>query len=109
MFSLNYHFLYWSPEGPLNVSCRSRTLRSLGDFQGTSLGRRVPARLVLISKNKIKGQSNCAICSTERTFFHKLEDKYDLQDELEIYLKFCLTEYYKTKHVNLLCKVWKKS
>ena len=47
-------------------------------------------KLVLISKNKIKGKSKCAICSTERTFFDKIEDKYDLEDELEIYLKFLL-------------------
>ena len=27
-----------------------------------------PGNLVLISKNKIKGKSKCAICLTERTF-----------------------------------------
>ena len=48
----------------------------------------VSKKLVLISKNKIKGKSKCAICSTERTFFHNIEDKYDLGDELEIYLQF---------------------
>ena len=43
-------------------------------------------QLVLISKNKIKGKSKCAICLTERTFIHEIE--YDLESELEIYLQF---------------------
>ena len=47
MFSLNYHFLYWSPQGPLKVPYRSRTLRPLGDFQETSPRHRVPAGKVL--------------------------------------------------------------
>ena len=47
-----------------------------------------PKKLVLISKNKIKGKSKCAICLTERTFIHEIEDKYDLESELEIYLQF---------------------
>ena len=33
----------WSPESPLNVPWRSRTLGPLGDLQGTSPGRRVLA------------------------------------------------------------------
>ena len=45
-----------------------------------------PKKLVLISKNKIKGKSKCAICLTERTFIHEIE--YDLESELEIYLQF---------------------
>ena len=28
--------MYWSPESPLKVHCRSRTLGPLGDLQGTS-------------------------------------------------------------------------
>ena len=47
-----------------------------------------PKTLVLISKNKIKGKSKCAICLTERTFIHEIEDKYGLESELEIYLQF---------------------
>ena len=47
-----------------------------------------PKKLVLISKNKIKGISKCAICLTERTFIDKVEDKYDLESELEVYLLF---------------------
>ena len=45
-------------------------------------------QLVLISKNKIKGKSKCAICLTERTFIHKIEDKFGLENELEIHLQF---------------------
>ena len=48
-----------------------------------------PKKLVLISKNKIKGKSKCPICLTERTFIDKIEDKYDLESELEVYLQFC--------------------
>ena len=43
-------------------------------------------KLVLISKNKTKGKSRCAICLTERTFIDKIE--YDLESALEIYLQF---------------------
>ena len=46
-----------------------------------------PKKLNLISKNKIKGKSKCAICLTERTFIHEIEDKYGLESELEIYLQ----------------------
>ena len=48
----------------------------------------LPNKLILISKNKIKGKSKCAICSTERTFIDKIEDEYDLESELEVYLQF---------------------
>ena len=40
-----------------------------------------PKNIVLISKNKIKGKSKCAICLTERIFIHEIE--YDLESELE--------------------------
>ena len=36
-----------------------------------------PKTLVLISRNKIKGKSKCAICSTERSFIDEIE--YDLE------------------------------
>ena len=42
----------------------------------------------MISKTKIKGKSKCVICLTEGTFIDKIEDKYDLGSELEIYLEF---------------------
>ena len=45
-----------------------------------------PNKLILISKNKIKGKSRCAICLTKRTFIDEIED--DLESELEIYLQF---------------------
>ena len=39
--------MYWSPESPKKVLCRSRTLGPLGDVQGTSPGRRVVAGFVI--------------------------------------------------------------
>ena len=51
-------------------------------------GNAFPKKLILISQNKIKGKSKCAICLTERTFIHEIEDKYDLEKESEIYLQF---------------------
>ena len=45
-----------------------------------------PKKIILISKNKIKGKSKCAICLTERTFIDEIEG--DLEHELEIYLQF---------------------
>ena len=45
-----------------------------------------PKKIILISKNKIKGKSKCAICLTERTFIDEIED--NLEHELEIYLHF---------------------
>ena len=47
---------------------------------------RFQEKLVLISKNKIKEKLKCAICLTERTFIHRIEEKYGLESELEIYL-----------------------
>ena len=58
-----------------------------------------PKKLILISKNKIKEKSNCAICLTERTFIDEIES--DLESELEIYFKFFTDWYY--KHEDLLC------
>ena len=43
-----------------------------------------PKKLVLISRNKIKGKSRCAICLTERSFIDKV--KYNPESALEIYL-----------------------
>ena len=51
----------------------------------------------MISTNKTNGKSKCAICLTERTFIHEIEDKCDLGSELEVYLKFF------TDNVLLLC------
>ena len=51
-------------------------------------GNTLPKKLVLISKNKIKGKSKCAICLTERTFIDEIEDEYDLESELEVYIQF---------------------
>ena len=51
-------------------------------------GNTFPKKLVLISKNKIKDKSKCAICLTERTFIHEKEDKYCIESELLIYQFF---------------------
>ena len=45
-----------------------------------------PKKIILISKDKIKGKSKCAISSTERTFIDEIEG--DIERELEIYLQF---------------------
>ena len=45
-----------------------------------------PKKIILISKNKIKGKSKCAICLGERTFIDEIEG--DLEIEFEIYLHF---------------------
>ena len=45
-----------------------------------------PKKFVLISKNKIKGKSRCAISLTKRTFIDEIEG--DLEIGLEIYLQF---------------------
>ena len=66
-----------------------------------------PKKIVLISKNKIKGKSKCTICLTERTFIPEIEDKYGLESELEVYLQFLLTDAIK-KHEDLLREVQKK-
>ena len=47
-----------------------------------------PKKLILISKNKIKGKSKCTIRLTERTFIDEIEGEYDLESQLEIYLQF---------------------
>ena len=55
-------------------------------------GNTFPKKLVMISKNKIKGKSKCAICLTERTFIHEIEDKYGLESSLHENRNFRLTE-----------------
>ena len=49
-------------------------------------GNTFPKKIILISKNKIKGKSRCAICLTKRTFIDEIEG--DLEIGLEIYLQF---------------------
>ena len=63
-----------------------------------------PKKLVLTSKNKIKGKSKCAIFLTERTFIHKIEGKHKLASELEIYLLILMTDVIK-EHEDLLHEV----
>ena len=45
-----------------------------------------PKKLILVSKNKIKGKLKCPICLTERTFIDEIEG--DLEIGSEIYLQF---------------------
>ena len=47
-----------------------------------------PKKIILISREKIKGKSKYAICLTERTFTDEIEG--DLEHELEIYLQFLI-------------------
>ena len=61
----------------MRIYCKNRKKHTSNTFLKT---------LVLISKNKIKGKSKCAICSTERSFIDEIE--FDLESALEIYLKF---------------------
>ena len=63
----------------MNMYCKNSKKHTSNTF---------PKKLILISKNKIKGKSKCAICLTEKTFIHEIESKYDLKSELEIYLQF---------------------
>ena len=45
-------------------------------------------KIVLILNNKVKRKSKCTICLTEGTFIDKIEDEYDIESELEVYLQF---------------------
>ena len=62
-----------------------------------------PKKSVLISKNKIKGKSRCAICLTERFFIDEIQ--YDLENALEIYLQFLLIDIINMKTFCLKCKI----
>ena len=57
----------------------------------------------MISKNKTKGKSKCAICLTERIFLHEIEGKYELESELEIYLQ-SITDWWYKKTFCLKCR-----
>ena len=60
-------------------------------------GNRFKKKWILISKNKIKGKSKCPIYLTERTFIDKIENEYDLQSGLEVYLQFFTDWSYERK------------
>ena len=51
-------------------------------------GNTFPKKSVLVSKNKTKGKAKSAICLTERTLIDKIEDEYDLESKLKVYLQF---------------------
>ena len=59
----------------MQIYCKKFNKRTANTF---------PKKLVLISKNKIKGKSRCAIFLTERIFIYEIE--YDLESASEIYL-----------------------
>ena len=61
----------------MHIYCKKCSKRTANTF---------PKKLVLTSRNKIKGKSRCAICLTERSFIEEV--KYDLESALEIYLQF---------------------
>ena len=67
-------------------------------------GNTFPKKLILISKNKIKGKSKCIIWLTEMTFTDETEGEYDLESELEIYLQF-FTDWYYKRNGDLLLKM----
>ena len=66
-----------------------------------------PWKLILISKNKVKGKSKYTICLTERTFIDKIEDKYDLESELEIYLQ-CFVDWRYKNEMKTYCVKYKE-
>ena len=57
----------------------------------------LPKKSVPISKNIIKEKSKCAICLSERTFIHEIEDKYGLGSKVKVYPKFFTDQCYKRK------------
>ena len=61
----------------MHISCKNCNKHTSNTF---------PKKLILISKNKIKGKSRCAICLTKRTLIDEIEG--DLEIGLEIYLQF---------------------
>ena len=68
-----------------------------------------PKKLILISKNKIKGKSKCVICLTEKTFINEIKDKYDLESELEVYFQFFTGCCYKTNMLTCCIKFRKNT
>ena len=41
-------------------------------------GNTFPKKIILISKNKIKEKSRCAICLTKKTFIDEIEDDLEI-------------------------------
>ena len=66
----------------MNIHCKKCNKHTVNTF---------PKKIVLISKNKNKGKSRCAICLAERSFIDEtendLESEYDVESALEIYLQ----------------------
>ena len=66
-------------------------------------------RFQIISKNKTKRKSKCAICLTKRTLSHEIKGKYDLESELEIYLQFFTDRCYRRNMETYCVKCRKNS
>ena len=64
--------------------------------------------IVSISKNKVKEKSKYAICLTEISFIHEIEDKYDLENKVKFYPKLLITSFMKENEY-LLRKVLEKN
>ena len=62
-----------------------------------------PKILVLISNKKAKVKSKCAESLTFRTFFDKMNDKYDLEQLVKHF--FYLLMYFIKEHEDLLHEV----
>ena len=58
-----------------------------------------PKILVLISNTKAKVKSKCAECLTDRTFFDKINDEYDLKQLVKHF--FSLLMYFIKEHADL--------
>ena len=61
----------------MHISCKTCNKHTANTF---------PKKITLISKNKIKGESGCAIYFNKKSFIDEIE--YDLENTLEVYLQF---------------------
>ena len=65
-----------------------------------------PKKMVLISDKKVKAKSKFANFLTDRAFFNKINDKYDLE---QLVKHFFSLMYVIKEHGDLLCKVWNRN
>ena len=61
-----------------NQKSFSQVTKTVKEHTGNTFAK----KLVLISKTKINKKSKSAICFTERTFIHEIENKNGLESEL---------------------------
>ena len=55
-----------------------------------------PKILVLISNKKTKVKSKCSECLTDRTFFDKINEEYDLEELVKHFFFFTDVSYKRT-------------